>query len=83
MAFNFFPAKEFGKKAQCADTSEAPKGGEAFRCVSPHPHSQPCPLPDPTTYARRTRAPPRESGAGLRDSVDAIVVRHVSEITSK
>ena len=39
--------------------------------------------PDPTTYARRTRAPPRESGAGLRDSVDAIVVCHVSEITSK
>ena len=25
------------------------------------------------------RAPPRESGAGLRDSVDAIVVCHVSE----
>ena len=35
------------------------------------------------TYARRTRAPPRESGAGLRDSVDAIVVCHESEITSK
>ena len=34
-------------------------------------------------YARRTRAPPRESGAGLRDSVDAIVVCHESEITSK
>ena len=34
-------------------------------------------------YARRTRAPPRESGADLRGSVDAIVVCHVSEITSK
>ena len=31
----------------------------------------------------RDLAPPRESGAGLRDSVDAIVVCHVSEITSK
>ena len=37
----------------------------------------------PTTYARRTRAPPREIGAGVRDSVDAIVVCHVSEKTSK
>ena len=27
--------------------------------------------------------PPRESGAALRASVDAIVVCHVSEITSK
>ena len=35
------------------------------------------------TDNRRTRAPPRESGADLRDSVDAIVVCHVSEITSK
>ena len=38
---------------------------------------------DTTTYpesARRTRAPPRESGADLRGSVDAIVVCHVSEI---
>ena len=45
------------------------------------------PLPDPATRnpecARRTRAPPRESGADLRGSVDAIVVCHVSEITSK
>ena len=45
------------------------------------------PLPDPATRnpecARRTRAPPRESGADLRGSVDAIVVCHVSEKTSK
>ena len=45
------------------------------------------PLPDPATRnpecARRTRAPPRESGADLRGSVDAIVVCHASEKTSK
>ena len=34
-------------------------------------------------YARRARAPPRESGADPRVSVEAIVVCHVSEITSK
>ena len=50
---------------------------------APPPPAPPCPLPAPTTYARRTRAPPRESGADLRGSVDAIVVCHVSEKTSQ
>ena len=47
------------------------------------------PIPENPEPARRgpkarcTRAPPRESGAALRGSVDAIVVCHVSELTSQ
>ena len=54
--------------------------------VAPAPSNPPCARAtgrEQGTYARRTRAPPRESGAGLRDSVDAIVVWCVSEQTIK
>ena len=52
----------------------------ALALDSPPTHN---PRPKDPAYARRARAPPRESGADPRVSVEAIVVCHVSEITSK
>ena len=71
-----------------SSVSEAGADTQCIWCIwGPQPVYLPSrsltPPPKNPEYARRARAPPRESGADLRDSVDAIVVCHVSEITSK